>query len=62
LKEKAATIHQRLLERKIISGTSSDPHILRLLPPLCLTRAEIDLFVSALRDIFELSPIAVANA
>jgi acetylornithine/succinyldiaminopimelate/putrescine aminotransferase len=62
LREKAATIHQRLLERKIISGTSSDPHVLRLLPPLCLARAEIDLFVSALRDIFELSPIAVANA
>ena len=25
LREKAATIHQRLLERKIITGTSSDP-------------------------------------
>jgi acetylornithine/N-succinyldiaminopimelate aminotransferase len=60
--EKATTIHQRLLERNIITGTSSDPHVLRLLPPLCLKRAEIDLFVSALGDIFELSPIAVANA
>ena len=62
LREKAATIHQRLLDRHIITGTSSNPHVLRLLPPLCLARAEIDLFVSALRDIFELSPIAVANA
>lgn len=52
-KEKAATIHQRLLERRIITGTSSDPNVLRLLPPLCLKRAEVDLFVSALRDIFE---------
>ena len=61
-KEKAATIHQRLLERRIITGTSSNPHVLRLLPPLCLKRAEIDLLVNALRDVFESSPIAVANA
>jgi len=53
LREKAATIHQRLLERKIISGTSSDPHVLRLLPPLCLKRSEVDLFVSALREVVE---------
>jgi acetylornithine/N-succinyldiaminopimelate aminotransferase len=62
LREKAATVHQRLLERQIITGTSSNPNVLRLLPPLCLKRAEIDLFVSALREIFALPPIAVANA
>jgi acetylornithine/succinyldiaminopimelate/putrescine aminotransferase len=44
----AAPIHKALLDRKIITGTSSDPHVLRLLPPLCLTRDEIDLFVAAL--------------
>ena len=54
LREKAATIHQRLLERKIITGTSSDPNVLRLLPPLCLKRTEVDLFVSALKEVFEL--------
>jgi len=53
LREKAAAIHQELLERKVITGTSSDAHVLRLLPPLCLKRAEIDLFVSALRDVFQ---------
>lgn len=53
LKEKAATVHQQLLDRKIITGTSSDPNVLRLLPPLSLKRAEVDLFVSALRDIFD---------
>ena len=42
--EKAATVHQRLLERKIITGTSSNPRVLRLLPPLCLQEAEVDLF------------------
>jgi acetylornithine/N-succinyldiaminopimelate aminotransferase len=53
LREKAATVHQQLLERKIISGTSSDPHVLRLLPPLCLKRSEVDLFVSSLREVVE---------
>ena len=48
--EKAAPTHQKLLERKIITGTSSDPKILRLLPPLCLQTAEVDLFVSALEQ------------
>lgn len=48
--EKAAAVHQRLLERKIITGTSSNPNVLRLLPPLCLQRAEVDLFVSALEQ------------
>jgi acetylornithine/N-succinyldiaminopimelate aminotransferase len=30
-------IHAKLLANKIITGTSSDPHVLRLLPPLCVT-------------------------
>src|SRR6185369_17360429 len=34
--EKAAVVHKQLLEHKIITGTSSNPHVLRLLPPLCL--------------------------
>src|SRR5690242_3018239 len=47
---KAAPIHKALLDRKIITGTSSDPNILRLLPPLCLGIAEVDLFVDALQS------------
>jgi acetylornithine aminotransferase/acetylornithine/N-succinyldiaminopimelate aminotransferase len=46
--EKAAAVHQQLLERKIITGTSSNPRVLRLLPPLCLQEAEVDLLVRAL--------------
>lgn len=46
--DKAAPVHQRLLEKKIITGTSSNPNVLRLLPPLCLQEAEVDLLVSAL--------------
>jgi len=45
--ENAATVHKRLLERKIITGTSSDPTVLRLLPPLCLTEEHVDEFVLA---------------
>ncbi len=47
--DKAAPIHKALLERKIITGTSSDPNVLRLLPPLCLKRKEVDLLVGALK-------------
>jgi acetylornithine aminotransferase/acetylornithine/N-succinyldiaminopimelate aminotransferase len=48
--EQAAPVHQALLERKIITGTSSNPNVLRLLPPLVLQTAEVDLFVSALEQ------------
>ncbi|HEU4932840.1 MAG TPA: aspartate aminotransferase family protein [Pyrinomonadaceae bacterium] len=46
-KENAASIHKKLLDRKIITGTSSNPKVLRLLPPLCLTEAHVDMFVLA---------------
>ena len=55
---KAAPIHQALLERKVITGTSSDPHVLRLLPPLCLSTAQIDLFVDALQSVFAAVSVA----
>src|SRR5690349_4973167 len=46
--DKAKPIHEALLEKRIITGTSNDPNVLRLLPPLCLAQAEVDLFVDAL--------------
>jgi acetylornithine/N-succinyldiaminopimelate aminotransferase len=49
--EKAAPIHKALLDRKIITGTSSNPNVLRLLPPLCLARSEVDLFTNTLKVI-----------
>ncbi len=48
----AAPIHQSLLEQKVITGTSSHQNVLRLLPPLCLTRSEVDKFVEALNQAF----------
>lgn len=49
--DKAGPIHQALLERRIITGTSSDANVLRLLPPLCLGREEVGLFVDTLKEI-----------
>jgi acetylornithine/N-succinyldiaminopimelate aminotransferase len=46
----AKAFHAKLLEKKIITGTSSVPNILRLLPPLCVKKEEIDLLVNALKS------------
>src|SRR6185369_3383836 len=48
--DKAGPVHKALLDRKIITGTSSDARVLRLLPPLCLKIEEVDLFVDALQS------------
>ena len=47
----AKPYQQGLLEKKIITGLSEDPSVLRLLPPLTLKRAEIDLFLDELSTI-----------
>jgi acetylornithine/succinyldiaminopimelate/putrescine aminotransferase len=47
----AAKVNKALLERRIITGTSSDPKVLRLLPPLCVTKEEAGLFVEALKEV-----------
>jgi len=49
--DKAKPVHEALLEHKIITGTSSDPRVLRLLPPLCLQREEVDVFVDVLEQV-----------
>jgi acetylornithine aminotransferase/acetylornithine/N-succinyldiaminopimelate aminotransferase len=45
----AGRVQKALLERRIITGTSSDARVLRLLPPLCLTTDEAGMFVEALQ-------------
>lgn len=40
--------HAKLFENKIITGTSSHPNVLRLLPPLCVKKEEIDLLIEVL--------------
>jgi acetylornithine/succinyldiaminopimelate/putrescine aminotransferase len=47
--EPCKPFHQKLLDEHIITGTSSDPRVLRLLPPLCVTQSEIDKFLQVLK-------------
>jgi len=42
-------VFSNLLEKRIMTGTSSDPNVLRLLPPLSVTAEEVDLLLEALR-------------
>ena len=46
--ENCKDIHQKLLKNNIITGTSSNPNVLRLLPPLCVKKEEIDLLIEVL--------------
>ena len=48
--EKCGPVHAKLFENKIITGTSSDPSVLRLLPPLCVSLEDVALFVDHLYD------------
>ena len=47
----AKEIQTALLARNILTGTSADPHIVRLLPPYILQDAHVDLLRDALRDL-----------
>jgi acetylornithine/succinyldiaminopimelate/putrescine aminotransferase len=47
----AKEIHGELIERGIFAGTSGDPHIVRLLPPLVLRDEHVDALAAALAEI-----------
>ena len=42
---------QELLDRNILVGTSADPHMLRLLPPLILAKDHVQRLAHALEDL-----------
>ncbi len=48
---RAAAVRDALLARDILTGTSADPHILRLLPPLILEAEHVEQLVQALEDL-----------
>ena len=52
---RAAAVRDALLERNILTGTSGDPNVLRLLPPLILERRHVDDLASALGDLADAS-------
>lgn len=47
----ARDVQAALLERDLLVGTSSDPKVVRLLPPLTLEKQHVDTLVNALSDI-----------
>jgi len=47
----ARDVAAHLLDRSILAGTSSDPHVLRLMPPLTITEAELDRLAEALAEL-----------
>ena len=46
----ATPVQQALFGRRILTGTSSDPEVLRLLPPLSFSAEEADLLLDGLRE------------
>ena len=46
----AKAVQQSLFEHRILTGTSSDPQVLRLMPPLSFSMSEADLLIAALED------------
>jgi len=48
---RAALVRDALLQRDILAGTSADPHVLRLLPPLTLGADDVDRLARALSEI-----------
>ena len=50
-KPKAAAVRDALLARDILTGTSADPHVLRLLPPLILSAEHVKRLRDALEDL-----------
>jgi len=48
---KAAAVRDALLARDILAGTSADPHVLRLLPPLILSTEHVQRLASALKEL-----------
>ena len=57
--DKCGPVHAKLLENRIITGTSSNPNVLRLLPPLCVAADEVQKLVNVLREIMS-TPTATA--
>jgi len=47
----AAEVQRALFARRILTGTSSDPNLLRVMPPLTLTTGEADRLLSGLREV-----------
>lgn len=56
--EPIAELRKRLLnEHRIFTGTASDPNIIRLLPPYCISKKEISQVVKAFSNVSVFNPV-----
>ncbi|MDQ2670099.1 MAG: aminotransferase class III-fold pyridoxal phosphate-dependent enzyme, partial [Gemmatimonadota bacterium] len=49
----ASDVQRALFGRRILTGTSADPAVLRLLPPLTFTTGEADLLLAGLAEVLQ---------
>ncbi|HET8625192.1 MAG TPA: aminotransferase class III-fold pyridoxal phosphate-dependent enzyme [Gemmatimonadales bacterium] len=49
----AGPVQRSLFVRRVLTGTASDPEVLRLMPPLTFSRAEADRLLEALGEVLE---------
>ena len=49
----AVGVQRALFEHRILTGTATDPEVLRLLPPLSFSRDEADILLSGLEDVLQ---------
>jgi acetylornithine aminotransferase/acetylornithine/N-succinyldiaminopimelate aminotransferase len=47
----AVKVQKALFEAGVIAGTSEDPNVLRIMPPLTISKENVDLFVRTLGDV-----------
>jgi len=58
LREPCAGIRNRLLnEHRIFTGSASNKNTLRILPPLTLSRKEVDIFLEAFSQVLKTQPV-----
>ena len=51
---KVSELRKRLIyDEKVFTGGSSDPYLLRILPPLCISTEQIDFFIEALKRVLK---------
>jgi acetylornithine/N-succinyldiaminopimelate aminotransferase len=49
----AVEVQRALFARRILTGTATDPHVLRLLPPLSFSLREADLLLAGLKEVLQ---------
>jgi acetylornithine/N-succinyldiaminopimelate aminotransferase len=51
LGQSAKSVQQQLFQHRILTGTATDPDVLRLLPPLSFSHAEADILLDGVKDV-----------